>query len=262
MAHVSLRLHRAVSCVQIRELAGRDEQAVESAATADAVRLIGGVLVESAPDRALNPLSLAAADRDRILAAIYQLTFGPRIDSTVHCLRCGDRFDLSFRLDDLANQLDRMAPEWLERCDRGLFRAPAGWRFRLPTAEEEIECVAIPSGDAARALAEKCILETAGQAPQLDELERAMEDAAPVLDLDLDARCPECGADQGVHFDIQSYLLNTIIQKRPRLWRDLHRIASAYHWSRPEILELPRSERRELVELIEAETPIRWRTTA
>jgi hypothetical protein len=262
MVEVSLRFHSAVSRVRIRELVGEVEQVVKSAGTADAVRLIAGVLIESAPERGVDPMSLAAADRDRILAAIYQITFGPRIDSTIPCSRCGNSFDINFRLDELTERFDRAVLDRVESCGHGVFQTGDSLRFRLPTAEEEIEAASLPPGEAARTLAEKCILECAGQMPPLEELECAMEDAAPVIDLDLDARCPECGANQGVHFDIQSYLLNTLIQERPRLGRDLHRIAAAYHWSRQDILGLPRSQRRELVELIEAETPTRWRTTA
>jgi hypothetical protein len=88
----------------------------------------------------------------------------------------------------------------------------------------------------------------------------ALEAVAPVLDLDIGTACPECGARQSVHFDVQFYLLRAIAQERPLIAREIHRIASAYGWSLQEILGLRRSERRQFVELIESEQLPRRRT--
>jgi hypothetical protein len=252
MAEVSLRCHPSETRARIRELAGEDEQAVESCSTWDAVRLIGAVL----EDGALDPMTIAAADRDRILAAIYLETFGRRVDSTVHCTRCGNLFDLNFRLDELARTLDQNASKIARTAGPGIFESPAGFRFRLPTAAEEMEAARLAPASAEKWLAERCLLEGSSD---FESLQAALEDAAPALDLELDAHCPECNAAQTVRFDVQSFLLNAILQGRQKLWRDLHRIASAYHWSRQEILAMPRGERRELADLIESESVARRR---
>src|ERR1700722_13090290 len=133
MCEVSLHCHPMATRVHVRELAGKDEHAVESTATADALRLIAALLVED-----FDPMSLAAADRDRILAAIYLGIFGSRVTSTVHCARCGSLFDLNFRLDELAQALGRNTAQTASDA-RGVFAAEAGYRFRLPTAAEELE---------------------------------------------------------------------------------------------------------------------------
>jgi hypothetical protein len=244
MREVSLHCHPTVTRINLRELAGKDEQAVQSTATTDALCLIGGLLIED-----VDPMSLAAADRDRILAAIYLAVFGSRVASTVHCARCGSLFDLNFRLDELIEALDR------NTCSAtvGVFTAATGFRFRLPTAAEEIDAARHPEESAEQWLAGQCVVEGAAM-PTLVDVEQAMEDAAPTIDLELDAGCPECGTHQAVRFDVQSFLLTAIMQGSPRLGRDVHRIASAYHWTRQEILGMPRSERRELANLIEAET--------
>jgi hypothetical protein len=80
-----------------------------------------------------------------------------------------------------------------------------------------------------------------------------LDDVAPLLDLELSARCVECGYVQTVHFDIQTYLLGAIISERRRLLNEINRIARAYAWSLEEILSLRRTDRRYLVELIENE---------
>jgi hypothetical protein len=258
MAEVSLRFHPSAKFVIVRELAGKDEQLVESAATADAIRLISSATEGSTA--APEARSLAAPDRDRILAAIYIATFGSRIDSTVHCARCGNLFDLNFKLDELAAALDGSAASGIEALGEGRFRSAAGFEFRLPTGEEELEAARFASPDAECWLAERCVASTSSR-NDLDTIQQGMEDAAPTLDLELEANCPECNATQPVRFDIQSYLLNAIRQGRPRLLRDMHRIASAYHWPRRDILALPRSQRRDLVDLIEGEVSLRRRAT-
>jgi hypothetical protein len=255
MAEVALRFHPSLARVRVRELSGADEQLVAAASTADAVRLIAAVIADGAgaPDAS----SLAAADRDRLLAALYEISFGRRIDSTVRCARCGEMFDVDFRLDDLVAACDRSTPDTLERCAPDRFRLPSGVVFRLPTAAEEIASAL--GDDAINALADRCIVEPAGATLSLDELERAMDSVAPPLDVELSTRCAECGAAQEVRFDVQSYVLSAILNERRRLWHDVHRIASTYHWSRREILELPRSERRDMVERIESDAFVRRR---
>lgn len=260
MAEVILRCHPSATRVRVRELAGKDEQLVESSSTVDAVRLIGAVIsstgVGRAPDSSPDPMSLSACDRDRILTAIYLATFGSRITSTMHCSRCGNLFDLNFRLDELAAALDGSLPEGVEVLGAGRFRSAAGFEFRVPTASEEIEAARRDPSEAEQWLANQCLLSSSAP-PDIASIQQAMEEAAPALDLELTAQCPECNASQLVRFDIQSYLLDAVRQGLPRLTRDVHRVASAYHWSQREILSLPRSQRRDLVDMIEGEVSVR-----
>ena len=65
--------------------------------------------------------------------------------------------------------------------------------------------------------------------------------------------CPQCGAPQKVHFDMQRYLLHTLNDERGFLHREVHIIATTYGWSRAEILDLPREDRRVYVRLIIAD---------
>ena len=82
-----------------------------------------------------------------------------------------------------------------------------------------------------------------------------LDDLAPIMDIELAASCAECGHVHTVEFDIQSYLLGALLGERRRLMREVHRIAAFYGWSLDEILSLERTERRQLVDLIEDETP-------
>ena len=81
--------------------------------------------------------------------------------------------------------------------------------------------------------------------------EELLEQVAPLIDLELVARCPECNHAQTLQFDIQSYVLGSIAGERRRLLVEINRIARTYSWSLDEILSLSRTDRRLLVELIE-----------
>src|SRR2546425_195739 len=76
------------------------------------------------------------------------------------------------------------------------------------------------------------------------------------------ARCPECGRAQAVRFDIQSFLLGSLLADRAPLFGDVHRLARAYGWSRESILALARHERRAYAAFVDAEKPPRRRSVA
>jgi len=80
----------------------------------------------------------------------------------------------------------------------------------------------------------------------------ALARLSPPVAAPIGAPCPECGTAQTVEFDIQGFLLARILRDRPRLWRAVHLIASAYHWSRVEILALTREERATYVDALVA----------
>jgi hypothetical protein len=136
--------------------------------------------------------------------------------------------------------------------DGGVYSLPDGRRFRLPTTDDERVAASM---DPARGVAEllvRCTVD--GQASaNLEDLQRAMESVGPILSLDMPAKCALCGAEHSIHFDLSSYLDSALRKERPLLTREVHRLATAYHWSLGEILGLPRSQRRLFVGLAEAE---------
>lgn len=251
--YVSLHYTPGAIWAALRELTGRDEQGVSGTHTAAAIALLDSLLVEQL-DADLAPgaaATLPAADRDRLLAAIYRQTYGARIESDIRCAECDTRFDMSFELAALVeSRSQEAAGGGATREPDGTFRQN-GWRFRLPSGADELEAGRLPPEEQEAFLLNRCLLEgTAGS----DALQAAMAAAAPVLDLDLSAPCPACEAVQPVHFDIQYYLLASLQREQPRLAREVHRLALAYGWSLPEILALPRTMRRHYVSLVEAES--------
>jgi hypothetical protein len=242
-------------CVWLRELRGYDEQKVNGTDTATVLALLEGLIeprleTGAKADRALL---LTAADRDRLLAHIYVLTYGPHVDSTAKCKCCGERFDLDFSLPALLSDLsEQPAGPYRLEAD-GTCQLEEGRRFRLPTGQDELAVGDYQGRIAGQALLQRCMVEgDLGEGTAT--VEEAMDQVAPLVSLDIDGVCPQCGHGQQFSFDIQSYLLSALLQERHRLYHEIHMLARGYGWGLTEILSLPRTQRRTFVALLENET--------
>jgi hypothetical protein len=260
---VTLRFATGRTRVRLRELTGADEHAVSGTATEEALRLLDALILtlpgESTPARAED---LVASDRDRLLVAVYRRAFGDRIDNTLTCAQCRNRFDIDFSLGALATSLDQTAVEsTARRIDDNRFETADGLRFKLPTGRDELMLAALAPAEAEAGLLRCCAANEEGSMAAGDPhaLTALLAEVAPLVDLELDARCPECRHSHAVQFDIQTYLLGALLGERPRLAQEIHRIAIAYGWGRDEILGLSRSERRQFIELIDNEAAARAR---
>lgn len=242
---ITCRFAPAAGPLRLRELTGRDEQMVTDCNTAVAIELLDRLAVTLRAEREFRAGLLTTSDRDRLLAAVYERTFGDRVESTTRCTQCASLFDLDFSMSALRRVLDTPLPDTATIETDGSVKL-SEVRFRLPTGDDEMAVMGLGSEEAERLLRERCPIEGS-----LEQVEAAMEEVAPILDQDLDAFCPECRASQKVHFDVQFYLLRAIEQGRKQLLRDVHTIASAYQWHFREILELPRTERQIFVHLID-----------
>src|SRR5579859_659047 len=239
----------AAAGFSIRDLTGYDEQLVRRTDTETAIALLERVCgCERAQVARLTP-----GERDLLLAAVYQKTYSSRIEGTLHCPSCSQPFDVHFILEDLLRTVRQSAEDAaIQRLPDQTFRTADGVRFRLPTGEDELAVGGLAPVAAEREMLRRCILEAAdGYAAE--SVQEAMERVSPILDLSLDALCPECGAGQKVQFDLQLYLLQALAQERQQFWRDTHTLAAAYHWSPKEILGLSRSDRRLLVSIVEGQ---------
>lgn len=231
----------------LRELTGHDESNVLAADTANAIKLLSSLTAEP-----VNVMDLVAADRDLLLAAVYEKAFGDRIDATLTCARCSQPFDLYFSLEGLVDAAHaRSAATNVTVLGEGRFQNSDGVYFRLPTGHDELALAGFRSEQAESSLLQSSMAESNwphGPAA----FQEWLEQVAPILHFDLVAQCAECGHVHNVEFDVQSYVLGSIVAERPKLLSDIHRIAKAYSWTLDEILSLRRSDRRQIVELIES----------
>jgi len=252
---IPLRFAGARRSARLRELTGRDEFAVLGANTANAINLLSSLLENASPGETeqLQVVDLVAADRDRLLAAVYEGAFGDRIESTLTCVRCAQPFDLYFSLHRLIEAVNERTTdgEWKPLGD-GRFENSSGACFRLPTGRDELALAGSEASEVESLLVERCAKDSNWPEGRT-AFEELLEQVAPLLDLELIAPCAECSHVHTIQFDIQTYVLGAIMAERLRLLAEINRIAKAYSWSLDEILSLRRSDRRHIVELIENE---------
>nr|HMT28426.1 hypothetical protein [Bacteroidia bacterium] len=200
-------------------------------------------------DVAQNKISatkIVISDRDRILARLFISMYGSNVESTVPCTNCNEDFDISFSLEDLLNHYH---PSHVIEKGNGTYELENGTTFRLPNGEDEMSIRGMSASMAESLLLERCLIKGNPEADK-ERVQSKMEELAPVLNVDIEAKCPECNHVQQVKFDMQSFFMMKLKQERATLFSEVHCLAATYHWSQKEILELPRQVRKKYVELI------------
>jgi hypothetical protein len=66
----------------------------------------------------------------------------------------------------------------------------------------------------------------------------------PLTALELQAACPACGAQARIPLDLEAELLARLHARQRHTLLNIHRLASAYHWSEAAIMRLPAWRRR------------------
>jgi len=240
---------------RLRALTGVDEEYLgrldASGRCAEvATRLLAGCLLElgpvQEPDREFVR-ALTVGDREALLLQLRALTFGERIPGVATCPRpsCGERLDLDLRVDQLLLPAYADAAPVHERIIDG-----AAVRFRLPNGADQ-EAVAslalVDAGRAGAALVRRCVLSVDGDAHPSrveEELGTAMAALDPQAELVLDLVCPVCGKEFRSAFDTTAFLLHELASRVDTLYRDVHTLASQYHWSERDILALSTGKRQ------------------
>jgi hypothetical protein len=246
---------------RLRPVCGHDETLICDADSDDGIALLDRLLME-APGTTVGPgkaRNLAVCDTDRLYAAIYLKYFGDLVEGAVSCRDCGEPFEVSFSLRNLLVNLEVGAGRNVGGPDEdGIYTLSDGRRFRLPTASDLQSVLGLETAAAAGALLDRCMIAGDAMANQ-PLLQNAMDEVGPVLDIDLDAACPKCGASESVRFDMQAHLLRVLAYEKRFLVREIHLIAVTYGWGYEEILSLTREDRRAFVGLIQAEREARRR---
>lgn len=226
----------------LRRIAGSDEVALAPTRPGAPTRLLAA-LVRAPDGRPLDLASLPVTVHDRLLAEVYRAEVGEMATCRTTCAECGKPFEFDLLLADLLAAQDSEAAACGPTGDDGRW-AVAGTRVRPPTlADAAAGAQAWPAA----------LCDPPPAADALPAIEAFLAQAAPLLSLDLDARCPHCGAAQQPGFDLPRFLVRTLANDRPFLVRETHLIAARYGWSHAEIMALPRDDRRAYAALIENE---------
>lgn len=232
----------APQALRLREPRGTDELALDGVDTRAAVRWLDALL-DGAPPAA----ELSASDRDALLAGVHRALWGDRIVSSFACTACGKMVDLSFDLSALQQDLARRTEAARVAGARQL-HDHEGHAYTLPSAADEEAAAQLGPGQGREALAQ--VIRPGADAALLGA---RLEVLAPLIDVDLDAACAECGQAQQMRFDIQSFVLQRLLDERETLLAEVHALAAGYGWSLAEITALPRSLRRAFAARLQAQ---------
>ena len=189
---------------------------------------------------------LSDGDRMFLLSKIAGQLGPKQLWFTQNCEACDTPFDSSVELKNIpikpaAKDFPFVSIEY----DKDVLK------FRVPTGRD-IESLGqkIDIDQARRDLIKRC--HVSGDLPELtdrlvDTIDEALEDCAPEIATEPLTQCPDCSSPARLKID----LADIVMQALSNPLKDIHDIASTYHWSEADILSMPKSRREHYLALIE-----------
>jgi hypothetical protein len=197
-------------------------------------------------------------ERDARLFGVREALFGDRIEVTATCARCGERLQAEFSAREVLRSL---APAEREP-ELGIAIQGYDVQMRLPTSRDIEEAVGLSPSEGRIALLGRCITRAvrdgARQDPAAlpDEVVEAvlaeLSRRDPLAELQIGVSCDACGQECPMSFDIGEHLWGDVSECATRLLREVHLLASAYHWSERDICRLSATRRRAYLDLLGA----------
>ena len=247
--------------------AGRSAHAV-TALLARCLRRVGKL----APVTTSLVRDLLVNDREFLMSKLRGLTLGKNLKAMIVCgdPKCAQPMDITLNVDDLMPAAKHVEQRFF-KFDVTEAEATFTFEFRLPTGGDQESCSDFIRNDpesAVQQLLARIILRInddcsideqtirALPAQVLKQLERRIEELAPLVSIDLEAACVECGRRLVSQLDLTSFFLDELQQNRRVLEREVHFIAWHYHWPEREILALTRRKRRRYIELIQGDSTV------
>ena len=196
-----------------------------------------------APPSADDVRELVVGDREALLLQLRRLALGDRLDCVVPCPGCGELMDVELRVGDLLLEAYADAPERREALGV-VYRAVTG-------ADQEAGArAAVDDVDAAARLVLGRCIEGELTADVEGALPALLAEADPQAELLLRVGCPACGGEFPVALDAGGFLELELAGDRDALYREVHVLASHYHWSEAELLAMTPAKRRRYLELV------------
>lgn len=241
MITIGIALHEPID-LHLKEIDGWTEQRIDRDDPVAAETLAEALIT----DEAGEPVSVAewpVAAFDRLLLEIYRKLYGDRAECRVACRSCSESYEFDLNPRAIAISQDAAAQGIPTPDEDGWWYIRNGFELRAPRLSD------VGLGD------QETLFETItrGDVVDWEDAELFLERAAPVLDLDIAASCPDCGASQDIRFNLSEYLVTALANERPFLIRETHLLAAHYGWPHREILDLTRTDRRAYAALIESE---------
>jgi hypothetical protein len=235
-----------------RELLDAWEAGAPQAASQRALTLLAAACPETPVDELAG---LPVGRRDGLLLSLRERTFGSTLRCLFTCSECGERVEIAFDVADL-----RVEPA---PAPSGVLSVEArGYsiEFRLPTARDLIDLPVAGVEAARRALLERCLLKALRNGVPgsvldvpdevIGEVSAEMERVDGQACVELGTTCPACGRARTCILDMGAFLWTEVAAWAQRTLRDVHALASAYHWSEADILAMSPWKRRAYLDLV------------
>jgi len=196
---------------------------------------------EAEPDhRAALPLG----ERDRLLMVLRASTFGGEARVRASCPECGAELEAGI---DLGRLVDAVPAGDEPFGVKSFHLGGREIRFRPPSSSDLLDAMTAGDAGGLRLLA-RCIEEVDGVHLEDAELRRAfaaaIAEADPLVEVELELGCSECGHAWTDAFDVVSFFWTEIEAHARRLFLEVHTLATAYGWTEAQILALSPARRR------------------
>jgi hypothetical protein len=198
---------------------------------------------------------LTVGDRDYLALRLYQTSFRDTLAMVLTCPRggCGAKLDLVLNIEDIPVESRAVQRSYTLKLDVG--QEPSQLEYRTPCGGDQEALLGVDAGTAVEHLLGACLGGTAVDA--LPASARAMvvaaiEEQSPRVETEMEANCPECGHAFDAELDCTALLVDELRRSRAAFDREIHLLASNYHWPLRELLSLTRAGRARYLSLIGA----------
>jgi hypothetical protein len=246
----------------LRPITGADQAAIIDRIGRDpapvlATDLIGAcvLLEDGEPLGSDASRALSVGERETVLWRMRAMLSGDRIDAVVTCPTCDEKVSIEFNVADFLDLASVDTP--------GVVAEQVGGRlveFRVPSGgdlEDLARRRVVDIEQAEAELAAACLLSVDGQSPTVDDIAELagpvgerMAALEPSAELLFDSVCPVCGSPITASLDATGFLLEEMATGARYLFHEVHVLASTYHWSEGEILDLTPRRRHLYLDLI------------
>jgi len=213
------------------------------------------LLGAACPERTAEELAqLPIGQRDSLLVALREWTFGSQLVSRLLCQKCGERLELALKISDI-----RVVRETENAAALTVNSGGFEVLFRLPNSDDIRAVTLAADDDPEQILLRRCVLRVTedGVERSADELPRTMIDlvaedmaAADPSCVPLSLACAACSHQWQVGFDIVSYFWTEVNAWANRILREVHLLASRYGWRESDILAMSPWRRQCYLEMV------------
>lgn len=215
------------------------------------------------PDRSLAQLlSLPVGERDALLFALRERSFGPSLQGAARCPSCKEQSLFSVPLSALRVSASQPMSQTFQLDCEGLQIL-----FRLPTVSDLRQAAQLAEVEAVRSFLIHCCIVSVSRGEESvqksawnrlpAQVERALADALsahdPQSEVLLALCCAHCGHSYSALLDIVRFLWTELSARAERLFQEIDALARAYGWTESEILQLGPARRRRYLELVSHE---------